>query len=315
MGSADRAAGAGPPRLIWLLIDRADFSIVDNWDVIGAARHGLQARRLRGRASSPSTASLRRSGRRRAAAGLAHATRTRCTPAGCSRLLFFEFGAIAVGAARGAIDVYEDVLRTKPIDIPPFVLRGEIDEYQHHLGEAVGLVDVAEAALLEGTDRYLEQAARARTRPTSRSTRTARRRGACSSCSSSCIRLCVEAVELLFRTGGTSSARDGQPARQRDAGADRHAHPHGPAAGPHGDEPRAPAARHASRASYEHARRAHRRRRRSAPAPARRAGRDGGADRATRRSCTRRSASSASTGCCSRAATAAWSSTCPPSTA
>ena len=44
------------------------------------------------------------------------------------------------------------------------------------------------------------------------------------------------------------------------------------------DEPRAPAARPCSRASYEHARRAHRRRRRAAPAAARRAGRERGAD-------------------------------------
>jgi hypothetical protein len=41
-------------------------------------------------------------------------------PAGISTGLFFEIGAVAIGIARGALDVYENVLRTKLTDVPPF---------------------------------------------------------------------------------------------------------------------------------------------------------------------------------------------------
>ena len=154
--------------------------------------------------------SSRRSAPRTSVRRAGAATRTRSTPAGCSRLLFFELGAIAVGAARGAIDRYEEVLRTKALDIPPFVLRGEVEEYQHHLGEAICLVDVAEAALLDGADRYMEQAARALEAdvPVDDNSEETRR---LLQLEQRCIRLAGEAIDLLFRTGGTSSGRPGHP--------------------------------------------------------------------------------------------------------
>jgi 3-hydroxy-9,10-secoandrosta-1,3,5(10)-triene-9,17-dione monooxygenase len=201
--------GSEPPHLLWLLIDRADFSIVDNWDVIG----------------------LRGTGSKRVACENVFVPEHRTITAvgtgdepwpgwgthenplyagGLFSLLFFELAAIAIGVARGAIDVYEEVLRTKPLDIPPFVLRGAVDEYQHHLGRAVGLADVAEAALLEATDRYLAQAERAfqAGRPADEAGEETRR---LILLEQQCIRLASEAVDLLFRTGGTSGARAGSP--------------------------------------------------------------------------------------------------------
>ena len=144
-------------------------------------------------------------------------------------LLFFEIGAVAVGVARGAIDVYEDVLRNKPIDIPPFTLRGETAEYQHHLGEAIGLVDVAEAALLEGTERYLEQAARAveTGHPVDEVGEETRRLLVLEQ---QCIRLASEAVQRALPDGRDERCADRPPARERDARAHGHAHAHGPAA-------------------------------------------------------------------------------------
>jgi 3-hydroxy-9,10-secoandrosta-1,3,5(10)-triene-9,17-dione monooxygenase len=206
MGSAV-VRGSDPPHLIWLLIDRADFSIVDNWDVIA----------LRGTGSKRVTCEdlFVTEHRTITAVGMTEepspgwGTHENPLYAGALfTLLFFELGAIAVGVARGAVDIYEDVLRNKPIDIPPFTLRGEIAEYQHHLGEAIGLVDVAEAALLEGADRYLEQAERALEagRPVDELGEETRRLMVLQQ---QCIRLAAEAVHLLFRTGGTSGARTG----------------------------------------------------------------------------------------------------------
>jgi 3-hydroxy-9,10-secoandrosta-1,3,5(10)-triene-9,17-dione monooxygenase len=208
MGSAI-VQGTEPPRLVWLLIDRADFDIVDNWDPVG----------LRGTGSKRVICTEVRVPEHRVITAIGTSPerppgwRSHANPlyaGGLFSLLFFELGAIALGAARGAIDVYEEVLATKALDIPPFVLRGEVDEYQHHLGQAIGLVDLAEAALLEAADRYMEQATRAyeADEPVDDNGEETRR---LLLLQENCIRLCDEAIERIFRTGGTSSARRGHP--------------------------------------------------------------------------------------------------------
>ncbi|MEA2179786.1 MAG: 3-hydroxy-9,10-secoandrosta,3,5(10)-triene-9,17-dione monooxygenase [Solirubrobacteraceae bacterium] len=202
-------APPGPPRLTWLLLDRDDFAIVDNWDVIGLRGSGSKRvtcegvfvpehRVITAVGTAPEKAPGWRSHPNKLFAG------------GLFSFLFFEFGAIAVGTARGAIDVYEEILRTKAIDVPPFVLRGEAEEYRHHLGEAIGRVDVAEAALMEGMDRYVAQATRAydADEPVDENGEETRRLLVLQQQS---VRMACEAVDLLFRTGGTSSARRGHP--------------------------------------------------------------------------------------------------------
>jgi 3-hydroxy-9,10-secoandrosta-1,3,5(10)-triene-9,17-dione monooxygenase len=201
--------GSDPPHLIWLLLDRADFSIVDNWDVIALRGTGSK-RVVCERVFVPEHRTITAVGMTdEPSPGLG--THENPLYAGALfTLLFFELGAIAIGVARGAIDVYEDVLQNRPVDIPPFVLRGHLDEYQHHLGEAIGLVDVAAAALLESTDRYVEQAARAveAGHPVAEAGEETRRMMLVEQ---QCIRLASEAVHVLFRTGGTSGARAGNP--------------------------------------------------------------------------------------------------------
>jgi 3-hydroxy-9,10-secoandrosta-1,3,5(10)-triene-9,17-dione monooxygenase len=209
MASAVVPSDAGPPRLTWLILDRADYEIVDNWDVIGLRGTGSKRvvaegvhvpehRVITAVGTAPEKAPGWRSHPNRLYAG------------GLFSFLFFEFGAIAVGTARGAIDIYEDVLERKPIDVPPFVLRGQVEEYRHHLGEAIGRVDVAEAALQEGMNRYLEQASRAfdADEPVDENGEETRRLLVLQQQS---VRMACEAVDLLFRTGGTSSARVGHP--------------------------------------------------------------------------------------------------------
>lgn len=58
-----------------------------------------------------------------------------------------EMAALAVGMARGALDVYEDLLRERTTLLPPIVSRGENSDYQLWYGEAAGMIDTAEAAL------------------------------------------------------------------------------------------------------------------------------------------------------------------------
>ena len=313
MGSAIVPGDAEPPRLMWLLIDRADYEIVDNWDVIGLRGTGSKRVVCGGRCTCPSTGASRRSARPASVRRAGAATRTRCTPAACSASSSSSSAPSRSAPRAGRSTSTRTSCGAKALDIPPFVLRGEVDEYQHHLGRAVGLVDVAEAALLEGADRYMDQATRAvRGRPAGRRQRRGDaaaalpRSSTASACATRRSTWSSGRAARAARAAGTRSATRcwrspscaptwacSWTARRRTSGACGSA---------------------CSRASYEHARRARRRRRRAAPAPARRAGRDARSARATRRSCTRRSASSASTGSCSRAATAAWRWTCPPST-
>ena len=201
--------GSDPPHLLYVLIDRDDYSIIENWNVIG----------LRGTGSKRVACEDVFVAEHRAITAIGTTEepppgwRTHENPlysGALFTLLFFELGAIAVGVARGAIDVYEDVLRDKRIDIPPFTTRGELGEFQRHLGNAIGLVDVAEAALLEGADRYLEQAERAveTGTPVDQTGEESRR---LLLLEQQCVRLAGEAVDLLFRTGGTSGGQIGSP--------------------------------------------------------------------------------------------------------
>jgi 3-hydroxy-9,10-secoandrosta-1,3,5(10)-triene-9,17-dione monooxygenase len=202
-------AGTEPPRLIWAVVERGDFSIVDNWNTIGLRGTGSKRVVCEG-VFVPEHRTITAVGTTDEPAPGWGTHENPFYSGSLFNLLFFELGAIAVGVARGAIDVYEDVLRSKRVDIPPFVPRGELVEFQHHLGEAIGLVDVAEAALLEGADRYLEQARRAvdSGRPVDQVGEEGRRLFLLEQ---QCVRLAGQAVDLLFRTGGTSGGQIGSP--------------------------------------------------------------------------------------------------------
>jgi 3-hydroxy-9,10-secoandrosta-1,3,5(10)-triene-9,17-dione monooxygenase len=199
--------GSDPPHLLWLLVDRADFSIVDNWDVIALRGTGSK-RVVCEQVFVPEHRTITAVGTTPEPWPGWGSHENPLYSGGLFTLLFFELAAIAIGVARGAIDEYEDVLRNKALDIPPFVLRGHVDEYQHHLGQAIGLVDVAEAALFEGTERYLDQARRALEsgHPADETGEETRRLVLLEQ---QCIRLAGEAGDVLFRTGGTSGARSG----------------------------------------------------------------------------------------------------------
>jgi 3-hydroxy-9,10-secoandrosta-1,3,5(10)-triene-9,17-dione monooxygenase len=73
-------------------------------------------------------------------------------------LLISEVAAVSVGAARGALDVYEQILSNKKTNFPPFHLRSQEAEFQQHFGEAQALIDTAEAALLKLTADYMDLA-------------------------------------------------------------------------------------------------------------------------------------------------------------
>ncbi|HVW18446.1 MAG TPA: acyl-CoA dehydrogenase family protein [Solirubrobacteraceae bacterium] len=65
-------------------------------------------------------------------------------------------GALAIGAVRGAIDEYEQQIRTRRTQRPPIVPRYLDPDYQAWLGRAIARTAAAEAALLGMLRRHLE---------------------------------------------------------------------------------------------------------------------------------------------------------------
>ncbi len=62
--------------------------------------------------------------------------------------MLLESAVLAAGIARGAMDVYEELLRDRTTMFPPIVGRTEDPDFQYWYGEAAGLVATAETALL-----------------------------------------------------------------------------------------------------------------------------------------------------------------------
>jgi 3-hydroxy-9,10-secoandrosta-1,3,5(10)-triene-9,17-dione monooxygenase len=125
-------------------------------------------------------------------------------------LSFFEseLASVMVGAAKGALEEYETVLRTRKTQRPPIVERYLDPDYQRWFGRAMGLVAAAEAMVLHCAEQYMQICGRIAHGGEPFSRRED-------------LRLNIVAREGLtmawnamqgeiFRTAGTSMARNGQ---------------------------------------------------------------------------------------------------------
>jgi 3-hydroxy-9,10-secoandrosta-1,3,5(10)-triene-9,17-dione monooxygenase len=124
---------------------------------------------------------------------------------GPASFMVLEIASLAVGIAQGALDAYEDLLRTRMTQFPPFVSRSQDPDYQSWHGEAAGMITTAEAAVrgaIAQWNEITEAGPAAFTRE-----HDLRLALVCRNA----IRLCWDAVELyLFRTAGSSSVRHGE---------------------------------------------------------------------------------------------------------
>jgi 3-hydroxy-9,10-secoandrosta-1,3,5(10)-triene-9,17-dione monooxygenase len=71
-----------------------------------------------------------------------------------------ELAAVMIGAAKGALDEYELIIRTRSTQRPPIVPRYQDSDYQRWFGTALGRIATAEAALLQVGDQFLDLARR-----------------------------------------------------------------------------------------------------------------------------------------------------------
>jgi 3-hydroxy-9,10-secoandrosta-1,3,5(10)-triene-9,17-dione monooxygenase len=117
--------------------------------------------------------------------------------------LNFQVGALAVGMATAALDVYGELTRERPNAFPPFGRRAEDPDFQLRYGEAAGRIAAARAAMADMLRQWHETA------ELGNATREVELR--MSIISREIVRLAWSTVsEILFPTAGTSAVRAGE---------------------------------------------------------------------------------------------------------
>jgi len=192
------------PEPLVCVFPRDDFSIVDNWDALGLRGTGsnrvvVEERFVPAERALPPSRLLQR------ARPPIHPNSLYMGPIG--PLLFMELVAVAVGVARGAVDEYDAILRRRTTTFPPVVPRFEHHEYQRYFGEAFGLVELAEAGLQRAAREYTELCRRDVEEDVPFDDVADRR---LLLYQQRAVRCAVDAVDLVFRTAGTSAARPGE---------------------------------------------------------------------------------------------------------
>jgi len=189
------------PELLGCVFPREDFSIEDNWDAVGLRGTGSRRVVVEDR-FVPAAWTMAASSLRQRVSPALHPNPLYAGPIG--PLLFMELAAVAVGVARGALDEYEAILRRRTTLFPPLIPRFEHHEFQRYFGEAFGLVDLAEAGLQRAARDYTELCRRD-VEDGVPFDDTADRRLLLYQ--QRAVTSAVDAVDLLFRTAGTSATR------------------------------------------------------------------------------------------------------------
>lgn len=197
--------------LIQALIDIEDCTVVDDWWVMGMRGTGSKRVDVED-LFVPEDRVMRVSGMERGAEPLASDIPLHDNPM-CYGLigpfLIGETAAVAVGAARGALDLFEDILRTKKSKAPPFAEMYRDPVAQMQYGQALSLIATAEAALIRSGEEYMQFA---REWKEDGIPFDDIRRMRLNQIAQRCVQLAWEAIDMLFRAAGTSaSAKAGTP--------------------------------------------------------------------------------------------------------
>jgi 3-hydroxy-9,10-secoandrosta-1,3,5(10)-triene-9,17-dione monooxygenase len=194
----------------WILFDRDQFKIVNNWNVIGMQGTGSRRVVIEDAFVPADRALWFLDGQGRPVRDQpGHALHPNPMYHGwLAPLLISEVAAVSVGAARGALDTYDEIISNKKTNFPPFHVRSLEAEFQQHFGEAQALIDTAEAALLKMTADYMDLS---RLHMESGAPLAEEMERRMILMEQHVIRLAWDAVELMFRTSGTSAAAKSSP--------------------------------------------------------------------------------------------------------
>lgn len=196
-----------------MLVDREDCTIVNNWRMMGMQGTGSRQVVVKD-LYIPEYRTAPMAMWQAKSTNAAHANPMYSGRKGSYFLI--ELGAVVIGTVKGALDLYEEICRTKAMRFPPRIPLFESHEFQQYFGDAQGKIDAAEALLLKITERYVEACAADPVTGGDFSEETDRRLfvAAQEAC-----RLAWDALEIIFTTAGTSiGAKDSMLARlYRDA--------------------------------------------------------------------------------------------------
>ena len=119
-----------------------------------------------------------------------------------------ELVAVAIGAAKGALDEYVRLITTRSATYAPQTLRADIADYQRYLGQATAKITAAEKIILEIAREHMELSRYAAEEGVPYEAETDMRNLLATQEAG---RMAWDAVQgIIFRTGGSSAARDGQ---------------------------------------------------------------------------------------------------------
>jgi 3-hydroxy-9,10-secoandrosta-1,3,5(10)-triene-9,17-dione monooxygenase len=204
LGGAMRKGAEGEIVHMHVLLKRGEFSILDNWDMIGMQGTGSK-RAVADNVLVPAHRVVdwtiwqappeRDLNNRLLRNPIYHGRK--------STFLIGEAAAVAVGIARGALDLFEEIL-AKPVRLGTGGSRLELHEYQEYWGLARAWIDTAENAMLQVARDYTEHC-RAWVEDGVPFSDEADR--AMILVEQHCVKLAWEATDLLFTSAGTSSGR------------------------------------------------------------------------------------------------------------
>ncbi|MGZ5896142.1 MAG: hypothetical protein ACXWJ6_07810, partial [Xanthobacteraceae bacterium] len=209
------AAVSGAPKEtpagVLVILKRDEFKIVDDWHVMG-----MQGTGSKSVVAKDAFVPARRVAFTKGVGLLTNVTipgpRIHANPMYFGRIGAFLIGegaSVAVGAARGALDLYEEVLRTKRSTQQPTLERDKDPEFLHYYGQALTKIATAEAALIRAGQEFVIFA-REDTDGVAPFDRAREYRLTLIALQS--IELAWQAIELIYRTAGTSaSVKHGQP--------------------------------------------------------------------------------------------------------
>jgi 3-hydroxy-9,10-secoandrosta-1,3,5(10)-triene-9,17-dione monooxygenase len=203
------APGEGSaPEIVYAIIPRAQWTMLDDWgdNILGLCGSGSHSIVVKD-AIVPDHAVVRVNPLDVDVPQPAVGYRIHGNPmyAGGRTLAFFhgELVSVMIGAARAALDEFERIIRLKNTYLPPIMPRYKHPEFQRAVGLALGMIDAAEAIVLHGAERFMENCRRSAEDGESFSAEKDWRLFASHEHAG---RLAWEAMEVLWRNAGSSDS-------------------------------------------------------------------------------------------------------------
>jgi 3-hydroxy-9,10-secoandrosta-1,3,5(10)-triene-9,17-dione monooxygenase len=188
------------------LLDRDQYDIEHNWQMLGMQGSGShrvivkdvfvpEARVVERNLLAPSTAGAQE----RVFENPMYAG-----PSG--NILMCEIAAVAIGTGYAALDCYEEILRRRTTPRTTKI-RAEDREFQVYFGEAMGILDLAKSALVGCSQQFMDAC---RDDVSGKAPFTPEVTQRIVQVEQQCCKLAGEAVNIMFRTAGSSEAKPGR---------------------------------------------------------------------------------------------------------